>query len=756
MKHLLVFLIFSQCFSQDAILIAFGPKTSEYLKDYLKLYQSIDLSKISNISQYIPLSSPNLIFDISLDPNYFIQLDSLSGYFGAPYITFTRTLKILPSKTRFYAFSSIENESFKIIQMIEYLMWDNFAVFLKNSVENIQKFMMIREIFSNSQVESIIYDSGINEKALDLLIKRYYVTSGINQILVLDEGPSLELFTKLLKTHKINKYGKFYLFGPLNTYSVDLEGSLFLSYEDEINYESENSFLSSKVLHYISRFSFLSQDEIIRACPNSECSQKLIITNQRNGTKVKVGEISDSVKIENEIIFPGNNTKIKPGKIKTKLTLMIANGTNELIPSPNNVIVSNFYKGALYASEEVNQNLKNFEYEFIPTDCGNFYFDVNLSVACLAKHVRNTGLAYISGYWYTSALASLLSFKAFNIFLPQISPFGLSDYVNNQTLFPEFIKMSGRLDEFLQNSIFTFKIFGWKDILIISNDDRTSRYLNSQVKLFVSKMGLNILNQGANEFFPINYTRDDFEKYKSIFHFIKDSKCRILILLSVNSGPILEGFYDIGFRKGDLIIIGNINLFFNLHEEIEKEYINKRKEIFEGSLLFNSIEYEGEKGKKLENELRSKYKNVNNMCLTYDAFYVVSNSIDFLLSKGENYEDTHLLMNAMRTQKFLGCSGNVFFINGENSRNRAWLSTVQYLTNSSTREYYLKDLLSQNIYSAIAVVKHSEPIWSTGESIVPSNYRIDLKCIKEENRIKSIMGMIVANIISLIFLIFSK
>ena len=139
MKVVLVFLIFSQCFSQNPILIVFGPKTSQLLKDSLKSFPLIDLSNLSNFSEYTSLPSPHLVFDISQDPAYFTQLDSLSGYFGVPYITLTRIFNIQPSRNRIYAFSSIENESFKIIQMIEYLMWDNFAVFLRNSIENLQR-----------------------------------------------------------------------------------------------------------------------------------------------------------------------------------------------------------------------------------------------------------------------------------------------------------------------------------------------------------------------------------------------------------------------------------------------------------------------------------------------------------------------------------------------------------------------------------------------------------------------------------------
>ena len=336
MKLVLILILSSQCYSQNQILITFGPKTFENLKNSLKLYQSIDLSNFSNLTEYLPWPSPNLIFDISLDSKYFIQLDSLSGYFGVPYITLTRPFKTQPSRNRFYAFSSIENESYKIIQMIEYLMWDHFAVFMKNTIENLQTFMMLRERFSDFQIESIIYDSEITEKALDSLIKSYFIIPRNKNILVLDEGSSLELFVKLLKTHKINQYGNFYLFGPFNIHSVDLEGSLFLTYQNEINYESVNDFFSSIVTDDLSKFAFLSIDQMTKACPSSACSPKLNIVNQKYGKKTRVGEITDSVNIETEIIFPGNNTKIKPAKIKTKLNLMIANGTSELINSQKN------------------------------------------------------------------------------------------------------------------------------------------------------------------------------------------------------------------------------------------------------------------------------------------------------------------------------------------------------------------------------------------------------------------------------------
>ena len=189
-------------------------------------------------------------------------------------------------------------------------MWDHFAVFMKNTIENLQTFMMLRERFSDFQIESIIYDSEITEKALDSLIKSYFIIPRNKNILVLDEGSSLELFVKLLKTHKINQYGNFYLFGPFNIHSVDLEGSLFLTYQNEINYESVNDFFSSIVTDYLSKFTFLSIDQMTKACPSSACSQKLIIVNQKYGKKTRVGEITDSVNIETEIIFPGKKSLV--------------------------------------------------------------------------------------------------------------------------------------------------------------------------------------------------------------------------------------------------------------------------------------------------------------------------------------------------------------------------------------------------------------------------------------------------------------
>jgi hypothetical protein len=141
------------------------------------------------------------------------------------------------------------------------------------------------------------------------------------------------------------------------------------------------------------------------------------------------------------------------------------------------------------------------------------------------------------------------------------------------------------------------------------------------------------------------------------------------------------------------------------------------------------------------------------MGLTYDAFKTINNSIFYLASKGEDYEDPQLLMKVMRNQRFVGCSGEVYFIPGENSRDSSWLEVSQIKINPKTNQVDLFKISEFNKFSMIVAREINEPEWPTGEKSVPSNFRPVQICVYEKTPEISKYGKLSLHIVSLIYLI---
>ena len=146
------------------------------------------------------------------------------------------------------------------------------------------------------------------------------------------------------------------------------------------------------------------------------------------------------------------------------------------------------------------------------------------------------------------------------------------------------------------------------------------------------------------------------------------------------------------------------------------------------------------------------------MCLTYDGFKTISNSVKYLITKGEDYEDHEILIKTMRNQKFTGCTGEVYFIKSENSRNKPWLALLQLEINSTTGQFDFYLLAKFNKFAVIATEVIKKPIWASGEDSVPSNYRIPDLCLYKNTypSIKSMLGLYIFSSVLLLIEILSS
>ena len=746
------------CFSVslENILLVYSDATPSAL---IKLFESYENTlKIGAdflMSKYEPAGDINLIIDISLDSGLFWLLNSISELYQVNYFTLTRSISSNKSKFRYQVHTPLDHESKLLFNLINYLNWPKFTILASNSQVSSEISNNLPISIPISQVNSIIYDKNLTYPQITNQVKQFIKIPGVKNLLILDQGPSLQKFVKSINELRISTYGTYFLFGSQSVHLVNIPGALILTDPGTEYSESWESYEFEALKNLMSQFNVFSPNEFESICPGQVCRPGMNIVNIGNGEVKIVGSVSSQIKITEQIVFPGNNTSINAERINTKLILSIANGTSEPYNAFKSFIASNSYQGAIYAVSKSNKlkDIENFEFELNPTDCGNLIFDFSWYSNCLLSQRTKLGLAYLTGFFIFGAYGNLVSLRALGIAIPQISPYGISVLIDDSSLYPEFFRLATRLDDYLYNSVLLYLNFHWKDFIIFTSDQPGYYSLYQQFILNMQEIGARYLNPEALRILPSNYTYLDFNKYKSYFQFAKDSKCRLIQILCNNPGDVIEGLYDIGLRKGDRIIMGNWEIFYIIYDQIPETRLNKRKELMEGALMTSLYEFQGDIGKTVESEVSELHSDVKSMCVSYDSFSLVKNAIQHLMLIGEDFEDTAMLSKAIRTQKFVGCSGDVYFSDGSNSRASSITAIDQIVYNTTLKRLTMVTLALANKFSIITMKYVRKPFWPSGISQFPSNYIETSKCgFSENKRQKSSAGRTQVLIVSAVYL----
>ena len=406
----------------------------------------------------------------------------------------------------------------------------------------------------------------------------------------------------------------------------------------------------------------------------------------------------------------------------SEILIFIANGTSEL--GQENVFsqTSYYYLGSLHSIHQSNQDpeIKSFRYKTQMTDCGNFFYNEEWYLKCFSNLAKLNPIGYLTGLFFGGAYGNAVTLRKLGMNLPQVSAFSNSELLDQPGKFPEDVSLAPTTQEYMTTGLrVILSIFNWNSFILYITPDYIEDYKEVLNGSFLIQ--LNILNPENLQIFPTNYSREDFNEYKENFLFALKSRCRLFNIVSNNPGPILEGLYDVGFRKGDFMSIWTPYALNELLSETRDKFYYKRKELIEGTLLTATNEWNGEFGKKLEKELTNLYGNPTFMCSTYDSFTVFHNSFKHLLRIGEDYEDPELMIKSIRSQRFNGCLGSIYF----NPFNNHWrpmkLLLQQFVFNDTNDNFDLIDIFNVDILSQKMIVKMNDSHWPNSNR-APENF----------------------------------
>jgi hypothetical protein len=280
----LIFCVNFLSHSLESALLVYGPKTPTGLISNFNNTLSLFLSSNSNYLKLPEMNFLSYILDISLDPNLLPILDSISSTLKVPYLTLTKTSDFEYSSQRFSILPPYRLEAKALISLIRFFGWKKFSVLSSSSEENLKIIDMISSSLIDCQMKSIIYEKNITEKSLDMMIKRLIKAANVKNVVVLDQGESLEICLGLLKLRKLDQFGNYFLLGTGNFYP-GIEGSVEIAYEVGNDAISIEQFYITAINYIINKLTTFTFQDFNRICNQGICLQEFFVFNVRDGKK---------------------------------------------------------------------------------------------------------------------------------------------------------------------------------------------------------------------------------------------------------------------------------------------------------------------------------------------------------------------------------------------------------------------------------------------------------------------------------------
>ncbi|CAG9328033.1 unnamed protein product [Blepharisma stoltei] len=329
-----------------------------------------------------------------------------------------------------------------------------------------------------------------------------------------------------------------------------------------------------------------------------------------------------------------------------------------------------------------------------------------------------------------------------------------STILSSLDYYPQYSRVSYPNSRTASAAALILSVFGISKCSLLHSDSQWGRDFRDQFINQTDSYGIKILNKNRN--IPIGFNGND----KQMIQEIIDLKTRYVIL-EVRWPDILyiiEAFYDLGMREGDIYLIigdGMISVS-DLDESIigSKSY-NKRKEIMSGLIYISFLAFQSQNGFDLKSEILSKYDYINDyMCLFYDAAYLGLYTIDALINWGVNVNSS-TIQESMRQVAFTGCSGVVRISQENNDRLTIVLGIYNLIEVNSTWTMNLCGLYDP---SQLIVLQIKQSIsWKTDggapSDIIGDDQECPFRDILVQSFLYGYFVMIIVEIIPMIIII---
>ena len=626
----------------------------EAIPDLLLVFTSdqITLEQISIYSNHNKLAT--LVFSPGQSSGYLIHTEASADCLGQSIIRLTRSLKL-----------------------------NNLALIWSYSERNLKIHEVLKDEFHDRiRCISITLNSSVSD--LSLSLSKIFKSDGFMYFIFLADSGTCGDLGEAFEMNYMNSVGNVAIFVDDCVFKVGIEGSVFIVQEEKrpgMDEDDYNLFILKKYLSVLS-ISGLSSEQIFKELKSIENSCEFSVQNTQNNSNQIIGKITpDSLFLsKNPIYFKGVTDLTNYSSAQ----IIISGNTGTFNPLGVAPTFANqkFHQGTYFAVGKVNRDKVLLPNHLLvlydKVDCGVNVFDYNYSKSCFIKHRPNMGVAYIPSFFPISMNVNT-QLQSLNLSIPMVAGGGSAVPLSNKTVYPYFIRLVSPSSSYASAWANLINIYGWDKVILHNSNDAFGmgimNVLNSSQKTYKYK----IIND--QNYWTVNNTYDN-STLPLYYDHIKNSislGCNIIFLAMSDPTPFfwIEGFYDMGIRRGDLTFIvftlTGLDAFTS-----STANVTKRKELMHGSFVLLNAAWLGDYGLEIKQEYLKYYSNTWARSSFVDSSMTIANTISFLLDQGYPYEDKKVFMKAARNIRFIGTTGTISFDSESNNRNLVYFHLFNF------------------------------------------------------------------------------
>ncbi|CAG9319095.1 unnamed protein product [Blepharisma stoltei] len=638
-----------------------------------------------------------------------------------------------------YSVISSKNQRLNaFFRVLEHYSWDKGAIFTNG---------LNKDIFLDFSTEFEILTIKSKTDIEDLVMRVVPALGSTLYYIFTEPYQSISIQNYITEANLLSS-GNGIILNQQSGYNCTTEGALIITDMGSENAVSEELYLKSSILNMLSELgksenSIEAINTLRSNWPSHYSQTNFFLINIQNSKRVVIGSIENGqFALNSSAIFPGNFKSI-PKSDKKVLRLSIEAGTTNPNSSPSTVgaIASRgSYLAVDYINSDISGILSNFQLEMLTYDCGVTVYNAAFAENCFKKDFDELGLAHVVSYASAMALGVLKLFSSLNWTIPMIGINSDSSF-NSTALFPWYQRVWPSASFTYPLIAVLFRSLGWQKAAILYQNDTWGRSGYYYFKVGTSSHDINLVNPEDSRAIPAGLDRPGIKNYTKIIQGVIDSQARLVIFIIQIPLVlyVLEVFYDLGLRKGDIFIFTAVpdtlaNILTN------DDFLYKRLEIGVPMMTFLGEQWVGNFGQSLYSQMRQKYSNTapsSYACHYFDIIYLIGHALDFMINRGQDYTNPYKLEKVIRITQFVGCSGSVEL---EKDNNDRFFSTLDVIANKIDVNGSVVKYLVGEVKPVSTKILHiiNPLIYPDGTAIKPADLRNqDSECPFPDKEIKS-------------------
>ncbi|CAG9323630.1 unnamed protein product [Blepharisma stoltei] len=716
-------------------------------------FMPFEINDVKDFEEFISNQDIIFILDITLSSVISSYISSNTEIYQFIHLVLDYTPSTIPALT-YFSTNYITGFRDSAISLVKYFGLQKVAVLLSQGNSE----MDFRVASDIEVVFQAILPAELSYETIYIIVSKQIKPLGIKTIIIATDEYLSKLIQQAILEAEMDKNEYVYVFIHQSAYTAYLEGAFLIEdygwiSKGYVNYAADLINIAAsfpiRLLYSYPITGSYSLYTYYRVLISNINLYRFYFFNIQDSEAILLGNIDNRVvNPYGPITFRGG---VIPDNSKIKLPISISGGYANPDGSKYFFNAECQY-GSVSAVNAINTEfniLENFDLIIYNiTDCGASYFDGSYASKCFSKHRNDLGYFHVPSQQISMIDGTMTVFKALNISVPVLGVQASASL--NSDYFPQYTSVSFSNTYSASAIVFLLASYRIKRVSLLYLDNSSGKNFKN---IFVSQAEaykIEILNK--NQAIPSDYNGTD----KSMLREIVDIKSRYVVIEVTNTEvfSVINGFYELGMRKGDLYLIFTGGFSVSNSDIVESEH-TQLLEIADGSLYIRFLSFYGSYGKQIYSKFEQEYGLVNDyMCLFYDATYLGAYAIDSMISRGFNLNSSGI-EEWIRKVQFRGCSGNVQISKSGNDRSTIKVGVYNLKLNNASWDITLSGVYDPT--KAIVLEALADISWYTeNNGVLPSEIiGDDLSCPFKSDEVRSFpYGYLIIVIIGVPFLIF--